>query len=49
MPTQPEIFYQFGLLQLWVLGLFGRDEVHRTMSSIARSSGLEHVFMPKAR
>jgi hypothetical protein len=40
--TQPEMFYQFGPLQLWVLeGLFGREQLHRMTSSIARSTGPE--------
>jgi hypothetical protein len=35
---QPEAFYQFGPLQLWVLdALLGPDELHRLTSAMARS------------
>jgi hypothetical protein len=38
--TQPEVFYQTGPLQLWVLdGLLGHDALRRITTSIARSTG----------
>lgn len=38
----PEVFYQLGPLQLWVLNaLLGGDEVRRITASIARSTGPE--------
>jgi hypothetical protein len=36
----PEVFYQTGALQLWILdGLLGQDEVRRITAAIARSTG----------
>ncbi|HEX6372275.1 MAG TPA: hypothetical protein VF006_25375 [Longimicrobium sp.] len=38
----PEVFYQTGALQLWILeGLLGGDEVRRITASIARSTGAD--------
>lgn len=38
----PEVFYQTGALQLWILdGLLGQEEVRRITASIARSTGAD--------
>jgi hypothetical protein len=40
--TQPELFYQTGPLQLWVLdGLLGRDALRRITTAIAHSTSAE--------